>query len=69
MSTTEFMAKVVKWEDAWANYVDALDSWESADHWHGDGWVSSCGRLGGNLRDAENRLRALDPAFCKTMGI
>ena len=69
MSTTEFMKKVLEWEEAWSDYVNTLEAEDHWQDWAGEDFVTGVARLVWNRRDAENRLRAIDHEFCATLGI
>lgn len=56
-----------EWEEAWAEYIEALDAYDA--DWSGPDFVLDIGRVGRRLDDARRRLRALDPEFCKRLGV
>ena len=57
----------LRWETAWAEYVDALTSYDA--DWSGENFVEDIARCARRLADAKRQLRAIDPIFCKMLGI
>lgn len=61
------MSKISQWEEAWSDYVSALDlmyaDTSGADSVY---WAGVAGR---RLADATMRLREIDAEFCASMGI
>jgi hypothetical protein len=69
METTTIMTKVAEWEEAWGEYMSALEDDDNWECWAGEDCVLHVGRLAANLRDAKLRLRGIDADFCKRLGI
>ena len=65
--TSSTIQKIEQWEEAWANYISALEIWES--DISGEARVHWCGVAGRRLNEAKRRMRQLDPDFCKTLQI
>ena len=65
--TSSTIQKIEQWEEAWANYISALEMWES--DISGEDHVYWCGVAGQRLDEAKRWMRQLDPDFCKTLQI
>lgn len=63
-----FLAKVEAWEEAWSEYVSALERYEDWDL-SGPEFVVDIGRAGAALAEAKRVLRGLDPEFCKLVAV
>lgn len=66
-ATSSTLQKIEQWEEAWTDYIFALEVWES--DIPGEDHVYWCGVAGRRLDEAKRRLRQLDPDFCKTLNI
>lgn len=60
-------AKMLEWENAWAEYVEALNAFDA--DWTGENFVQDIGRVGRRLADAKRHLRTVDAEFCTRLGI
>ena len=63
------MNAIAIWEQAWSDYVNALEADDYSEIWAGEDFVFHVARNASNRKDAENRLRSIDPAFCRQLGI
>ena len=63
------LTKIEQWEEAWADYIFALDAWDATLEIGGDDFVYWCGIAGRRLDEAKRQLRHLDPEFCKSLDI
>ena len=61
------LRRIEQWEDAWANYIFALEMWET--EIPGEDAIYWAGVAGRRLDEAKRQLRQLDPDLCKELGI
>lgn len=59
--------EIETWEAAWTEYVNALDNADA--DWSGDNFVIDYARAARRVKDAVLGIRAIDAAFCDSLGI
>lgn len=71
MDSQTFLKKVEAWEAAWAEYINALEDYDSLDAgiYNGEDWVFHVSRISGYVKDAQQKLRSIDREFCEKLGI
>lgn len=66
-SRQQTAAQIEQWEEAWSDYVFALEAWDA--EIVGDDAVYWAGIAGRRLREATARIRQLSPDLCRCLGI